>query len=307
MRLEAARDLKQELLRGIAERLSARGESNSRSIAVGVAPARGQSEYRIAVRPRTSRDLAGLREYLDDRTAGEMEIRVTGRIRAAGSCSTLSAGASVSREELPRRTGTLGFFARHNRDGAVGFVSNNHILAGEDAGRDGDVILHPGRADRRRATPSEIALLDGRYPRLNGRGIVPLDCAFARLLDPESLAPPPRLGAPAVALSNIPVTKFGRSTGQTHGRVTAFYLDSCDVDYRRAGRIRYQGQIEIESCNEFPFASGGDSGALILTEDGAPLALIHSVSAAGGYSNNSGLTFAHPIQPVLNALDVSFL
>jgi hypothetical protein len=306
MRLDSARQLKEELLRGITGRLALRGDGQARSIAIGVAAANPQNEYRIAVRPRTPRDLAGLRTYLDDRTAGEMEIRITGPVRAAG-CSTLSVGASVSREQEPRRTGSLGFFARRNRDGVIGFVSNNHILAGEDAGLDGDVILHPGRADRRRATPSGIAFLDGRYPRLKGGRELSLDCAFARFIDGDAVATPPRLGAPAVALTNIPVTKTGRSTGQTHGRVTAFFLDRCDVDYRRAGTIRFQGQIEIESRDEFPFACGGDSGAMILTEDGSPLGLIHSVSAAGGYTHNSGLTFAHPIQSVLRALNVSFL
>jgi hypothetical protein len=306
MKLESARQLKEELLRGITGRLAVRGDGKTRSIAIGVAPAKPHHDYRIAVRPRTRQDLAGLRTYLDDRTAGEMEIRITGPIRAAG-CSTLCVGASVSREKEPRRTGSLGFFARRNRDGVVGFVSNNHILAGEDAGLDGDIILHPGRADQRRAAPSGIAFLDGRYPRLKGGRGLPLDCAFACLIDHDAVTTAPHFGPPAVALTNIPVTKTGRSTAQTYGRVTAFYLDRCDVDYRRAGRIRFQGEIEIESRDEFPFACGGDSGSLILTEDGSPLALIHSVSAAGGYTHNSGLTFAHPIQSVLRALDVSFI
>lgn len=212
----------------------------------------------------------------------------------------------MSRAEGRRRTGSLGFFARRNRDGALGLVSNNHILAAEDAGRDGDVILHPGRADRRRATPAEIAYLDGDYPRLRGGRGPAVDCAFARLINEEAARQQPPLGEPTIALSDLPVTKVGRSTSATHGRVSAFSLDRCRVDYF-LGDVEFQGQIEIESLNDFAFASAGDSGSLILTEKGEPLGLLHSVSAAGGRTNNSGLTFANPIQSVLAALDVSLL
>ncbi len=306
MRLDIARELKQELLAGITERLRVRGDAPETSLALGIAPAKRREDYRIAVRPRSARDLAGLREYIDDRTRGEMEIRVTGPIRAAES-STLCMGASVSRDLEPRRTGSLGFFARRNSDGAIGFVSNNHILAGEDVGNDGDVILHPGRADCRQFTPAHVALLDGDYPRLKESRGITIDCAFARLVDADHAQLQRSLGPSVPALSDLPVWKIGRSTGKTHGRVSAFALDRCSVQYRRLGRIDLQGQIEVESLDAFQFARGGDSGSLILTEDCEPLALIHSVSAAGGRNNNSGLTFAHPIQSVLDALDVSFL
>jgi hypothetical protein len=303
MKLESAHQLKEELLLGIAERVRVRGDKSVSPIAIGIAPPARRGEFRIAVRPRSARDLAGIREYIDDRTAGEMEIRVTGAIQAAGTAA-LCMGASISRTERQCRTGSLGFFALRNRDGAVGFVSNNHILAAEDAGRDGDLIVHPGKADRRCADPAGIARLDGDYPRLRGDAFS-VDCAFAQLIDERNLQPQ-FLGEPTVAMSNLAVTKNGRSTGQTHGRVSAFSLDRCRVDYE-FGSTEFQGQIEIESVIELPFASGGDSGSLILTEEGHPVGLLHSVSAAGGRTNNSGLTFANPIQSVLDALDVSFL
>ena len=305
MNLESAQRLKQDLLAGIEKLVVRRGDGTLPPVALGIAPPTKGREFRIAVRPRFRRDLAGLREYLDDQTLGEMEVRYTGRIRAAG-CTGLCPGASIGRADGRRRTGSLGFFARRNRDGALGIVSNNHILAAQDAGCDGDVILHPGRADRRRATPTIVALLDGDYPRLCGAGASNVDCAFACLVDENAAPPIPAMGAPALALSDLPVRKNGRSTHETHGRVSAFSLDRCRVDYSAAGPVEFQGQIEIESLDEFPFAMGGDSGSLILTEEGAPLGLLHSVSAAGGRTNNSGLTFANPIRSVLDALDVSF-
>src|ERR1043166_3745896 len=98
MNLEIAQQLKQELLVGIEKLLVVRGGGTVPSIAVGIAPPRKGREFRIAVRPRFRRDLAGIREYLDDRTFGEMEVRYTGAIRAAG-CSGLTLGASISRAE----------------------------------------------------------------------------------------------------------------------------------------------------------------------------------------------------------------
>ncbi len=304
MKLESAYHLKEELLLGIAERARVRGNKALPAIALGIAPPTRKREFRIAVRPRSRRDLAGLHEYIDDRTAGEMEIRVTGAILAAAGAVALGLGASISRAEGRCRTGSLGFFARRNGDGSLGFVSNNHILAAEDAGRDGDLIVFPGKADRHLADPTGIARLDGNYPRLQVGG-ARVDCAFALFFD-ETDVMQPSFGKPVVAMSNLAVTKNGRSTGQTHGCVSAFSLDRCRVDYA-FGFTTFQGQIEIESLDARPFASGGDSGSLILTEDGHPVGLLHSVSAAGGRINNSGLTFANPIQPVLDALDVSFL
>jgi hypothetical protein len=305
MELESARQLKEELLAGIALRVQSRGDGSDPSIAVGIAPPLRKGQFRIAIRPRFPRDLVGLRDYIDDLTAGEFDVRVTGVIRAAGS-PTLDMGASISRAEKPCRTGSVGFFARRNHDGAIGFVSNNHILAAEDAGQEGDLIIHPGRGDRSQGQSSRagVASLDGNYPRLLGKG-VGVDCAFARLLDEDNVAAAP-FGEPAVAMSDLAVTKRGWSTHETHGRVSAFSLDRCLVDYARS-RIEFQGQIEIESVDRHPFATGGDSGSLVLTEEGCPVGLLHSVSGAGGRTHNSGLTFANPILSILHALDVSFL
>ena len=118
MKLESAHQLKEELLLGIAERVRVRGDKSVPPIAIGIAPPARRGEFRIAVRPRSARNLAGLSEYIDDRTAGEMEVRVTGAIQAAGT-ALLSIGASISRAEKQCRAGSLGFFALRNRDGSV--------------------------------------------------------------------------------------------------------------------------------------------------------------------------------------------
>jgi hypothetical protein len=300
MKLSVAEGLKEEVLSALSLRLGKRGDGEERWVAVGIAPGTA-SNYRIAVRPRFTTDLVDIRDYLEDATGGEIDIRVTGPITPAG-CCVVTHGASVSRA-AGGRTGSIGFFARRSSDGVIGFVSNNHILAAEDAGKEGDEIIHPGRADKKRGTPRVIGYLDGAYPSLRSPGPTPVDCAFARLVGVTLDAEP--LGDPVRASGDLAVYKVGRSTGRTEGRVTAFALDRCRVDYA-SGPVTFRGQIEIESTNQKPFSSSGDSGSLILTDDRQPLGLLCSCSAAGG-TFNSGLTYANPISAIMETLGVAFL
>lgn len=65
------------------------------------------------------------------------------------------------------------------------------------------------------------------------------------------------------------VAKIGRTTGLTRGRVTAFELDNVVVGFD-VGNLRFDNQIEIESAGELLFSDGGDSGSLIVDENGIP-------------------------------------
>jgi hypothetical protein len=96
------------------------------------------------------------------------------------------------------------------------------------------------------------------------------------------------------------VSKIGRTTGLTHGRVTAFELDNVVVEYDN-GDCRFDSQIEIEGEGDGSFSDGGDSGSLIVGEDLRAIALLFAGSDQGG-SNGKGLTYANPIHNVLNAL-----
>lgn len=95
------------------------------------------------------------------------------------------------------------------------------------------------------------------------------------------------------------MSKIGRTTGLTHGRVTAFELDDVRVDFD-AGICRFDGQIEIEGAGNHPFSDGGDSGSLIVDGDHRAVALLFAGSDQGG-ANGQGLTFANPLHPVLAA------
>ena len=310
MELSSARGLKQEL------RL-AYGPPDDRSepgIAIGVAPGGKHGEYRVAVRVRSAASLPPeLKEEITKKSNGEVDFRVTGPIEARPATTPISRaplaiGSSIG--HYRSTAGTLGFFARRAADGVSGIVSNNHVLAAEDLGAEGDEVLCPGPADRGRRPLDVIARLAGGYPRLKTKGQT-ADCAFARLAqgvryDPLALGPRQRLSPiPASIEGQRAVEKIGRTTGHTHGKITAFDLEDIDVDYS-FGATRFSGSIEVESVDASPFTRAGDSGSLVFNADRQPVGLVYACSVIGGTFDN-GLTYLNPIDSVLSALGVTFL
>lgn len=309
MLLTAAQDLKEEILAQLPSLRSHRGDDEGPlppPMAIGVATTSRANQYRIAVRPQSEAALSEVvRGYLERASLGELDVRVTGPLTPAS--LPLTMGASTGHHS--GCTGTIGFFAR-SADGRTGFVSNNHVIAAEDAGVDGDEILHPGLADGGTSPANAIGYLAGGYPRLQSPSPA-ADCAFARLADGvdfdaaslgrgETLKP-----TPIRATKRLRVRKIGRTTHRTLGRVTAFSLDDVVINYA-FGETTFNGQIEVESINQKPFSRPGDSGSLIYDADGHPVGLLYAVSAAGG-KTNSGLTYAHPIETVLQVLRVTLL
>ncbi len=109
------------------------------------------------------------------------------------------------------------------------------------------------------------------------------------------------LGQPIIS-DGVKVSKVGRTTGVTHGLVTAFEVDNVIVEYDM-GLLRFDNQIEIEGAGSDPFSRGGDSGSAIIDTDMAAVALLFAGGEIGG-SNGQGLTYANPLQEVLDALGV---
>ena len=69
---------------------------------------------------------------------------------------------------------------------------------------------------------------------------------------------------------------------------------------------RFDDQIRIETVNENRFSDGGDSGSLILRNDGVPGGLLFAGSRTGG-GMNRGMTFANPLDRVLSTLNVTMV
>lgn len=100
---------------------------------------------------------------------------------------------------------------------------------------------------------------------------------------------------------HLPVQKYGRTTIQTSGEVTAINVISI-VNYDPAGLAFFIHQMEMANLDGLnPLSQAGDSGSLIVTRqpgsktDRQPVGLLF----AGGPTGFVDVTIANPIGPVL--------
>jgi PKD repeat protein len=100
------------------------------------------------------------------------------------------------------------------------------------------------------------------------------------------------------------VQKYGRTTGHTQGEVTEVNV-TVNVCYETAGPFqcksyaKFIDQIGIAGADGTNFSSGGDSGSLIVTDDGSnsPVGLL--------FAGSDTRTLANPIQVVLDRFNVT--
>jgi hypothetical protein len=331
MRLESARELKLGLTSRVVEpvaRSAALGrttlavsaqpvaavDTTFRTLAIGIAP-RTRTEFRIAVRVQRRALLEGPHiERIRKAARGEVDVRYVGRIvkRAAPWYQRrrrpVRIGLSVGHYDIT--AGTLGCFVRRRSDGAIAILSNNHVLADENKGKPGDAILQPGKYDGGTKSKSTIGEL-AEFVRLSTSRANLVDCAIG-VLRPTIRHLATRItglgtlaGLGPMPETNARVAKLGRTTGLTHGRVTAFELDNVVVGYD-LGNLRFDGQIEIEGAGADPFSDGGDSGSLIVDDELRGVALLFAGGDQGG-TNGRGLTYANPLPEVLSRLRVDLL
>lgn len=314
MNLASAYALQDELISFLRPQISKRGGASS-TVAIGLAPTLRVEEYAIAVRAQSEEDLPpDDLKTIREKAKGEVDLRYTGEIAVrrptpiAGS-RRVAIGASIGHYLCT--AGTLGFFARRAADGVDGVVSNNHVIAAGDEGREGHAVLSPGPSDGGKPDEDMIARLAGGYPRLRDRDRI--DCAFARLIDgvqsdPGELPSTPgwRLSEGTASKEEHDVAKVGRTTGFTQGRISAFNLNIIRVRYGDE-KLAFTKQIEIDGIDSDPFSQAGDSGSLLFSRlSFRPVGLIYACSPAGG-KFGKGLTYAHPIDSVLAALGVTLL
>lgn len=282
------------------------------SLALGVALDRKHG-YRLAVRvQKRAFQQSPEVEMITRHAKGEVDVRYVGRVakRAAPWYQQrqrpLLIGCSVGHVAVT--AGTLGCFVKPRTGGGVFILSNNHVLANENRGKRGDAIVQAGAFDGGRAPGDGIGKL-ATFVRVKKSGANMVDCALgeldagiahdaAQLRDIGALA---GLGD-AFLDEGTEVTKLGRTTGLTHGRVTAFELDNVVVGFD-IGNLRFDNQVEIEGAEDGPFSDGGDSGSLIVGADKRGVALLFAGSDQGG-ANGQGLTYANPLRAVLDALRV---
>jgi hypothetical protein len=283
-------------------------------VALGVAPGTRKGDVRLAVRLQrhSLQRSETLLSEISKRAHGEVDVRFVGRIaKHAGPwyrsrLRPLRPGGSIGHYRIT--AGTIGAFARDRKTKRIVILSNNHVLANENDAKVGDAILQPGDYDNGKRPKDAIATL-ARWVELKPNRKNEVDAAIAFLkksidFDPLNYDAFGKLAGVRTApiLEQIAVSKVGRTTGLTRGRITATEVDDVVVSYD-VGSVSFDDQIEIESTEDSPFSSGGDSGSLILDENMNACGLLFAGSEAGG-SNNRGLTYANPIAPVLTKLAI---
>jgi hypothetical protein len=323
VQLASVRELKMSLATKVLPRLTATvrslaagplesAEGPRRTVALGVAP-KGRGDFKLAVRVQKraleqGRDV----DLITKQAKGEVDVRYIGEVEKRASLwqqqrqRPLLIGSSVGHVKVT--AGTLGCFVKLRAGGGLCILSNNHVLANENRAKKGDIIVQPGIFDGGDQIKDAVAALHS-FVRLNKAAKNTLDCAIASLdanipSDLAKLKGDSKLAGLADALANnlTEVFKIGRTTGLTRGKITAFEVDNVVVGYD-IGALTFDNQIEIEGDGNAPFSAGGDSGSLILSADCRGTALLFAGSDQGG-ARGQGLTYANPLQAVLDALQV---
>lgn len=346
MLLESVRDLKHALSTAIAEKamaeeaidlpmlaqaraLSAHMHTGRRrhhaapsrvgphAVSLGVAPTgRG---FRLAVRVYERDAVDGPEvERIRVAASGEVDVRYVGRITKQAHhvpwnrlrVRPLEIGSSVGHFRVT--AGTLGCFVRSRNGSPVLALSNNHVLADEDRGKKGDAIIQPGPADGGSDLTDCIGMLANYEPVRKADGPTYVDCAVAALgegidCDPAMIRGIGRLQGlgPRMRKRGDLVRKLGRTSGVTRGRVAAFELDGVRVAME-FGTQYFDDQIEIEGLDG-PFSEAGDSGAIIVDQDYQAVGLLFAGSFAGHRRGDGGLSYANPMDRIMNSLNVNLV
>lgn len=290
------------------------------TLALGITP-RADGGYGIAVRYRLGvpRARAVVRKIAEE-AGPDADVRRTGRIRplselgprrlaptahAEGETSRvrpLRPGVSIG--HIGVTAGTLGAFVRRpEAPEELYALSNYHVLAGSPQALPGDVVLQPGPADGGLLPGDRVGELTRVATLVSGQACA-TDAAIARLdsFEADHAYPVGRVSRIARPIGGEIVEKVGRTTAVTRGRVTAIELDDVIVGYEDLGALSFDDQVEIEG-SDAPFSRGGDSGALVYLPDGTAIGLLFAGSESGG-QGGKGLTYANPIDVVLEAMQV---
>lgn len=329
MRLESVRALKAELFaeqttKAFATRRAFRRTARIRCFpsrpketlvpfALGVAGKRRR--YKLAVRVLTAAPwVESVIEAMSHRARGEIDIRFVGPVFKQQPWHRrrnrpLRIGGSLGHVDIT--AGTLGCFVTRRGGGTAEdecedlILSNNHVLADENSAASGDTIIQPGYSDGGRAPRDKVGELR-KFVRLKRKGANFVDAAAAAMRGGieyyynwlEGLGEIKGVRADDIEPGDR-VAKVGRTTGMTHGEITAVEVDDLVVGYDM-GDLTFDDQIEIAPADAKPFSLGGDSGSLIVDMERRAVGLLFA-------GNDKSATFANPIQAVLDGLDVDLV
>jgi len=182
-------------------------------------------------------------------------------------------------------------------------LSNNHVLANENALAVGTAIYQPGLLDQGNPATDAIARLSQFVP-LSVSTPNRVDCAIAELIDPELGRPRVmakigklRSDQPLDTVEGMQVEKVGRGTGYTTG--TVFDVSATMWLPYGLGELKFVDQVLIRGASGL-FSEYGDSGAIVVDVDsGRGVGLLIGGSPEYSVANN--------LDEVLTELNVSLI
>lgn len=226
-------------------------------------------------------------------------------------------GSSISVGNV-RDAGTLGALLKARGPTLYG-LSCNHVTGGCSNARVDMPIVAPGILDVGSGgpLPRTVGLHKLALPFVQGvPAVVPNfgnnhDAALFEVQDPKAVSSsqgghydtPSRTTAP---VEDAPVQKVGRTTRHTRGFIESQIVGPLRVDYDMTihhsadENIAFKGGVFYEPVfmlrgRAGPFASSGDSGSLVVTDERTPKA----VGLIIGGHPTTGETYMLPIEPVL--------
>jgi hypothetical protein len=198
--------------------------------------------------------------------------------------------------------GTFGAIVRRSRDNELYLLSNNHVFAGCNHVPRDVPILSPGATDGRAGirAPGEIGrhwdIHEMRSGDPNFVNPCDADLALARVVDHRVVSSwqgdaADGYDTPASSIEPEPgmaVMKFGRTTHLKFGEVEAKVSTPTPVSYTAKhfkGVVWFQDVWTIAAANGEPFALPGDSGSLVVTDDGKhAVGLVFAANRTGEYA-----------------------
>jgi|GEM_PF-1604732 len=207
-------------------------------------------------------------------------------------------GYSIGHPDIS--AGTLGLLLEYTEGSDAGkayILSNNHVIAANNAAYVHDPIIQPGAHDTGVPGRDTIALLH-RWVPLSYTGTNYVDAAIAEVCGGSGWS---RFVTPHISRVGMPgeladgkigmyVEKVGRTTGYTQGQVDAINY-TIKINYP-VGILTFKNQIRTTNMSR-----PGDSGSCILEQGTkSPVGLL--------FAGSESATFCNPIKTVLSSLSM---
>jgi hypothetical protein len=197
--------------------------------------------------------------------------------------------------------GTLGAMVKDRSSGATMALTNFHVACVNNSWTVGDRQVQPSRVDGGSATTGQFGSLTRATLSENVDGsVITVDAGKASTPTVVDIGGVAGKGLASVGMA---VQKRGRTTEHTYGNVVSTDF-TVSINYGSdvgVHTLKHQIRIDTDTTKSTRFSDHGDSGSVIMDSSRNVVGLLF------GGSNDGVMTFANPIQAVLDELSVDLL